>query len=364
MTVAESIDGELVNPSSNHTGDSKDYANCYGSDHLEAGKMFEDGKELAKFIDKKLALKKDDTHCKRASVTTFGDFFEMHKRHSDIQEQINQFARNVKPIEFESYHEYFLINTFKKGISASGHVDIDGLRRRNTGVYYKKIKRSGYNATAESVNSSASSSGNPLSDDAEEEDDREDDDFYCNNDKARAPGNDDKLYTDLESNLGRARKGRTRAQHAAQVEQLNSESQEKLNIDEKIFTANEAPISGTISNNEVGNPRRRSSRLSQKTYETKEGSSSSDADADDDSYARIKDLFESLVPKVRDPYRRSDWILPSKFRYTPEKQMHTKPVFEKVKINELISSTRIRNVLSRYEGGVAGIRKRGWNSVS
>lgn len=55
--------------------------------------------------------------------------------------EIREFEKSIKPLEFESYQDYFLIKTFKKGISASGHVDIDSLRNKEYGIYYKKIKR-------------------------------------------------------------------------------------------------------------------------------------------------------------------------------------------------------------------------------
>lgn len=37
--------------------------------------------------------------------------------------------------------------------------------------------------------------------------------------------------------------------------------------------------------------------------------------------------------------------------------MRTKVVFDSIKVHELIDTDRIMKVLSRFEGGVAGIRK-------
>lgn len=82
-------------------------------------------------------------------------------KNSDLQSLINDkrrlineikdFNKSIKPLEFESYQDYFLIKTFKKGISASGHVDIDSLRNKEYGIYYKKIKRNSTQEVGEPI---------------------------------------------------------------------------------------------------------------------------------------------------------------------------------------------------------------------
>lgn len=115
--------------------------------------------------------------------------------------------------------------------------------------------------------------------------------------------------------------------------------------------------------------RRRSSRISERDKRRSQSRLGSEEDEEGDGHdgdegeTKIQDLYESLVPKILEPRRRSDWILPPKARYTPEKQMSTKPSFKSIKINELVGNKRIRSILSRFEGGVAGIRKRDWDST-
>ncbi|QLG71151.1 hypothetical protein HG535_0B01890 [Zygotorulaspora mrakii] len=307
----------------------------------------------------------ESTGEKTSGAAIWNNLFKANKIRDELQTQIRLYAEKIKPIEFESYHEYFLIKTFKKGKSASGHVDIDSLRRRNSSIYYKKIKMPEYTAPGGYTNSSGTSSNNLLSEE-EDEEDQDDADFCVGSGKGDARSYPDDLYGDLGDNVGPARKRRTRAQLAAQIEKDEVENAVSLKSEDaqsKKSPNRDVSYLNISTNNDSENPRRRSSRLSQKFSESKEASSSPDTQPDDRT-TNIRDLYESLVPKVRQPYRRSDWILPSKYRYTPEKQMRTRPVYEKVKINELVASEKIRNVLSRFEGGVAGVRKRGWNTVS
>lgn len=304
---------------------------------------------------KKTAL----NHCSSNFMTSNNavhTLIELTKKRDDLAEQIKVLSYQVKPIEFESYHEYFLINTFRKGISASGHVDVDNLRRKNHGKYYKRIKRGPNTTTTKSVSSSPASSNNSLSDEDDADNDNErdkqntdDQDLY----------NEDNAMANDEINTGSKR--RTRAQAAAKKEtKKSSPSQETLEQAEQKLINGDISLASIIPTAKSEGTRRRSSRLTQRTNENSIlGISDSSMMADEESFTNIRDLYESLVPKVKDPYRRSDWILPSKQRYTPEKQMQTKPVFEKVKINELVTSGRIRYILSKFEGGVAGVRKRG-----
>lgn len=304
---------------------------------------------------RKTALNHCSSNC-MSSNNAVSTLIELTRKRDDLAEQIKVLSYQVKPIEFESYHEYFLINTFRKGISASGHVDVDRLRRKNHGKYYKRIKRGPNTTTTESVSSSPASPNNSLSDEDDTDDDNERD--KQNTDDQDSYGEDNDIAND-ESKTGSKR--RTRAQAAAKKEtKKSSPSQETLEQAEQKLINGDISVASIIPTAKSEGTRRRSSRLTQRTNENSILSmSNSSMMPDEESFTKIRDLYESLVPKVKDPYRRSDWILPSKQRYTPEKQMQTKPVFEKVKINELVTSGRIRYILSKFEGGVAGVRKRG-----
>lgn len=279
--------------------------------------------------------------------TRFDRIMELSKKRRCLNHEIREFSQTIKPMEFESYHDYFLINTFKKGVSASGHVDIESLRKRNKGQFYKRIKRGQDSETQElnGSNNNGSSSGN-------EKDDDEEDDLADDKNVFFIGGSDeDELDNGPPKRV-------TRAQLAAKKDtQKAVDSQEKLEQTYKNLINGDISITSIISSAESDNSIRRSSRLSQKIIEGSTGESAG-SDMYEPGLLNIKDLYESIVPKVREPYRRSDWLLPSKNRYTADKHMHTKLVYEKIKVNELVNTDRIRNVLSKFEGGVAGVRKR------
>lgn len=283
--------------------------------------------------------------------TRLDRILELSRKRRKLNEEIREFSKTVKPIEFESYHEYFVINTFKKGVSASGHVDIESLRSRNNGRYYKRIRRG---QGSNSQEPSEKNQNGALSNDEDEEEDTGNNDAYDRN----------RFFTgasDEEETNYSPPKRVTRAQLAAKKE--ITKASELLEKPEQQKNAQVNQINGDISVASIipaadsDNSIRRSSRLSQKLSESSTGYSAGSEIADLD-VINIRDLYESLVPKVKEPFRRSDWVLPSKHRYTAEKQMHTKPVYEKIKVNELVNTNRIRNVLSKFEGGVAGVRKR------
>lgn len=307
--------------------------------------------------DRSDARKQSFLYLNSSGGANLDKILQLSRKRRELNQEIREFSQSIKPIEFESYHEYFTIHTFKKGISLSGHVDIEALRRRNNGRFYKRNKRA--TNTTSTRESASSASNSTLSDEGEYADEEED------------KGNDGNQFPIGDNNgtgEGSARttdKRMTRAQVAARkVTQKNAESQplEKSEQPDKKLINGDISVTSIITADGSEGHIRRSSRLSQRVNENSGGVNSGDSaglDTTETGGINIGDLYESLVPKVKEPYRRSDWVLPSRNRYTPEKQMSSKPVFEKVKINELVSSDRIRNVLSKYEGGVAGIRKRG-----
>lgn len=97
-------------------------------------------------------------------------------------------------------------------------------------------------------------------------------------------------------------------------------------------------------------------KYSTKNINTETYNNNANGNSTDDNEPIILDLYESLVIKSAYPIRRSDWVLPPRLRYTPEKQLRTRAVFTSIKINELIGSSQITKILSRFEGGVQGIR--------
>ncbi|QLL32648.1 hypothetical protein HG536_0D01700 [Torulaspora globosa] len=284
-----------------------------------------------------------DKSARREEMTRLSD------KRAKLNEEIKEFSHTIRPIEFESYHEFFLIHTFKKGISASGHVDIERLRSRNNGTAYRRSKRHADNGTGIP---STSSSNSTLSDDEDTENDED-------GEHNRSPFLDADGDKALDDSKNSSTKRVTRAQLAAKKElEKESESQEKqLEKSDRTLINGDISVASIIKKPEPDGNIRRSSRLSQKTSEGSGLGSAGTTFIDVDT-VQIRDLYESLVPKVKEPYRRSDWVLPSRNRYTPEKQMRTKHSHEVVKVNELVGTDRIRSVLSKFEGGVAGVRKR------
>lgn len=300
--------------------------------------MVSNDSEIVQSIKLPLQADKDS---RREEMTRLSD------KRAKLNEEIKEFSHSVRPMEFESYHEFFLIHTFKKGISASGHVDIERLRSRNNGTY-RRLKRHADNGTGIPSTSSSNSTGSD-DEDAENDEDREDDRSGFLIDDG------DKTLGDSNSLTQRV----TRAQLAAKKE-LEKESGSREKQPEKLdktLINGDISVASIIRKAEPDGSIRRSSRLSQKSSEGS-GPDSAGTTLADVEPAQIRDLYESLVPKVKEPFRRSDWVLPSRDRYTPEKQMRTKHSHEVVKVNELVGTDRIRSVLSKFEGGVAGVRKR------
>ena len=110
---------------------------------------------------------------------------------------------------------------------------------------------------------------------------------------------------------------------------------------------------------------RRSSRLSQKEKEILERKVQQLEEIGDEVAApQILDLFETIVPKIIEPVRRSDWLLPSRSRFIQEKFAPIKHTPEQIKINDLIHNGRIRKVMTRFKGGLAGVRKKDWEMTT
>ncbi|CCD24899.1 Rfm1p NDAI_0E00830 [Naumovozyma dairenensis CBS 421] len=338
-----------------------------------------------------------------------------------LKQEIHQLNNKIKPLEFESYYEFFLLNTFKRGISESGKVNIDDLRSREHGMYYKRIKRSKNNSN-KNANKSKKIKNNKSSDN----------DYTNANIKAESLTTSSRRRTRSqatpESEIGKEKDmNNSSDSDLADLHSDDNDDQNDTDTDDRIQGSSDNEedddddddddeIEPAIVDNLVGDDHKNKEEKEISNASTSESSSaeksltngtvrkidslpSSPEESDDiednldkeatskekvaddsevanvtlNNYregkeeegetAEIQDLYESIIPKIEAPFRRSDWLLPPRLRYVPEKQLRTKHVHTTIKINELVAFKRIRNVLSRFEGGVAGVRKRDWESV-
>ncbi|XBW35882.1 hypothetical protein QEN19_001456 [Hanseniaspora menglaensis] len=58
-----------------------------------------------------------------------------------LNKAVLDFDKTIHRLEFESYHEYFQIKSFKKGFSESGIVNLEDVRHKDRPLYYKKYIR-------------------------------------------------------------------------------------------------------------------------------------------------------------------------------------------------------------------------------
>lgn len=257
-----------------------------------------------------------------------------HKR-KEIFNKFKKTSKSIKPKEFESYHEYFVLHNFKKGKSARGHVDVENVRKNNLQLRTRSRRNQHEIFVREPIDLPGSSTS--LSDECCNEVDKE----FENLTKRHEPPADE--TGDEPTKNGNTSQGRKRL-----YSHLKGEIVESSAVSQ--------------SNSQIGE--RRSKRLLNKINDREISSHPLTEDrTDENDELLITDLYEAIVPKVEQPYRRSDWVLPSRFKYTPDKQMRTKPEFEKVNLSELISVEKIQRVLARFEGGLKGIRKTNWNSM-
>ncbi|SCU79601.1 LAFA_0B04258g1_1 [Lachancea sp. 'fantastica'] len=252
------------------------------------------------------------------------------KRRRQIFEETQELRKCINPLEFEAYEDYFVLKKFRKGVSASGRVGIGENRTRSTGVYYEKITRNGDNGSNEDDSSQ-------------------------------------------ESETGSKEKRRSKRVQSSVVKKELSESDIFLNSSPApqsaksntgVFDTSTSASSIIPSNNTDVNVRR-SSRLSSKEREILEKKASRLQEAGfEDANPKILDLFESIIPKIISPVRRSDWLLPNKNQFIPEKFVPIKHTPEQIKINDLIHNSKIRRIMKRFKGGLAGVRKKDWDYVN
>ncbi|KAK5779968.1 Rfm1p PWA37_001658 [Arxiozyma heterogenica] len=353
----------------------------------------------------------------------------------DINIKIQHITNDIVPLEFESYTDYFLINTFKRGKSDSGRVDMLDVKYRDHSKYYQKIGKpngllngaddtisststksdsnrnsqdtiiAGLNNTSttsieatvtpppshsssleylhklnnpiqtSSNNNNINNNGNqtPMDSNSEIVEVDELEDFYDNTsgynmtintvdsdirkenilDTSDVSTDNGSATIDSNSTGYRRRSSRiSKKQEQKRLEKIQKQKQLRKQI-----LSNEAPKNLNQSRNSAKNINFQNENTCINYEEGRNGSKSINESIQYQEQSDIKDLYESLVPKVKVPNRRSDWILPPRLKYQPEKQMRTKVVVDSIKVHELIDTDRISKVLSRFEGGVAGIRK-------
>ncbi|CAL9737361.1 repression factor of MSEs protein 1 [Monosporozyma servazzii] len=335
---------------------------------------------------------------KKESITngSLQDIKSLLKESQQLNIEISNVMKDIEPLEFESYTDYFIINTFKRGRSESGKIDMFTLLRRDTPKYYQKIKRSTTKNTGSSNNSndqciqqvsrngtnstqarvtppqSTSSSLDYLHklDDVESEFKnkkirmtRSSAQTGIGNSKEGIQGLTDSNWDgvnadDIEDIYDNELEYEPIAKASEEVElSQDVEEEQQQNDDRNDFRRRSTRISKQQEQKKLEGAKRQNEMLHQDSEMDQTIQYDSNIDGNPDERTDIKDLYESLVPKIKTPSRRSDWVLPPRLKYQPEKPIRTKVVVDSIKVHELIDTDRIAKILSHFEGGVAGIRK-------
>ena len=330
---------------------------------------------------------------------------ELYQNSLKLSNEFKQLMSEIKPMEFESYAEYFLIHTFKKGISESGRVNINDVRRKEHQAHYELGREGTERASRRRIKRRRLRSDNPDDEESEEQE-------LSQNRSSQSSGtsdnntavvevsspswdvpqdalDEDRVKEEQNENI----EGEVSPSMNGDTAENSKESPAKINRVSADISINYVIPPPTSEDSEPPISVRRSTRLSEKERlerlkrqeelvrgknqqkEEKPKRSSLTNPGRPRKKARtnkakanvksieIKDLYEMLVPKVKVPNRRSDWVLPPRLRFTPEKQLRTRAVFNSVKMYELVNTKSIRKILSRFEGGVAGVRKSDMENV-
>lgn len=339
---------------------------------------------------------------KKESTTTgsLQDIKSLLQESQQLNTEISNVLKEIEPLEFESYTEYFIINTFKRDRSESGKIDMYSLLRRDTSRYYQKIRRS---TTKNSNSSNYTNDPQFIQRDSKNSSTSTEDGVTPPRSTSSSLDYLHKL--DDAENAGRNKKIRmTRSR--AQTDDSNFRDGTQTPMDsnwdggdadaiedvydnefefESVVNRTTPKVPGTSEpsqdaenqqpqHDDNNDYRRRSTRISKRQEQKRlekakqqnekalqdgmtDQYDNGSAEGKSDEMPDIKDLYESLVPKVKTPSRRSDWVLPPRLKYQPEKPIRTKVVVDSIKVHELIDTDRITKILSHFEGGVAGIRK-------
>lgn len=284
-------------------------------------------------------------------------------------------------MEFESYNDYFIIHTFKKGISESGRVNLDGLRKKEQMIQYKRARNANQkklddNISVPPTRTSSEESSNETTPSYTVDalsSEKNQDSTSVSSVEAIPRQTINKVSAEISTNsiisaddIDSSSEGYHNIRRSSRLSQKDRE--EKLKREHDDWDKQE---SQDLTNQpkkkhrRVGRPRKYPKSDTEEEHDESSSSSSSSSsgnyqtasdDIETDGKIVVHDLYESLVPKVKMPQRRSDWILPPRMKFVPEKNLHTRAEYDSVKINELVGTDRISMVLSRFEGGVAGVR--------
>lgn len=313
---------------------------------------------------------------------------DLCKQTEELTREIKNVCKDIYPMEFESYNDYFIIHSFKRGISESGRVNLDGLRKKEQMIHYKRARNANQRKLDQNI--SAPPSRTPSEGSSHETSPLDPEDASASSSSSEKGAETtsissvdsepreivNKVSAEISTNSiidEDDLSGTTDGPHSIRRSSRLSEKdrQEKLKREHDEWESHETEDSdaqGKRKHRRVGRPRKSSYTSSdgEEEHELSASSSSSSVSAEQDSAAGeetdadgkiiIHDLYESLVPKVKMPQRRSDWILPPRMKFAPEKHLHTRAEYDTVKMNELVGTDRITKVLSRFEGGVAGVR--------
>ncbi|KAL6944881.1 hypothetical protein ACO0QE_002323 [Hanseniaspora vineae] len=236
-----------------------------------------------------------------------------------INDEVKRFNQTVFPLEFESYYDFYNINNFKKGYSESGVVDVNELKRREHGVYYQKISRSGEDDTSTLDDEDV---------DAEEVDNTGNDgdkDFKTKNRKKNTKGKVGKSKNPPEPPVIR---------RSSRLSKKELENSKKLELEKK-----EQALAV-----QKQQQKKREEQLKAKKNKKKPQS------INDDDTQGLDRLLENLVEKIPQPSRRSDIILATKYRFVPEKTQGLKPNTDKlIKYHKLVQHKKINSFLTNYK---------------
>ncbi|KAL6941822.1 hypothetical protein ACO0RG_002960 [Hanseniaspora osmophila] len=237
-----------------------------------------------------------------------------------INDEIKHFTQTIFPLEFESYFDFYNINNFKKGYSESGVVDVHELKRREHGVYYQKISRNGDDGSSNlgDEDPDADEIGNAGSD--------EDGDFETKNEKKNKKGKVGKSKKLPEPQVIR---------RSSRLSKKELENNKKLELEKK--------------KEQVLAIQKQQQKKLEEHMKSKQVRKNKQATQSDDAQG-LERIFENLVEKIPQPSRRSDMILPTKYRFVPEKTQGLKPNTDKlIKYHKLVQHKKISSFLTNYK---------------
>ena len=207
-----------------------------------------------------------------------------------LNKTIIDFDKRIYPLEFESYYDYFKLKSFNKGFSESGVVDLDEVRHKDRPLYYTKLMKK--DKKNQDKPTSSSRSRNSLED--------------------KEKSADSTLETSNSTTIGKRRSTRLN----------NTEDRSKIKEDNEIENNNNNNHNNINNNNKAGEE------------------------------STVLRLPEDVIPKVVNPIRRSDVILPPKDRYVRERQPAIKPESNRlIKYSSFVNMPNIKKSIQKCSKG-------------